>query len=119
MEDDFDKVLLREIKGASRRSGNEWVIPLAKVKQAIELAGQHAIAVLGVELFRLLSEGVATEGYSGYDFEFGGNWASFVSKNNQSAAEYVEEHQSGEAYGYILTTASENEFARLRDHTNG
>ena len=118
-EDDFARILPLEIKTESVRSGNEWVIPLPKVREALELANQHLIAVLGVEVFRVSSDGLGTEGWSGYDFTFDGDWMSFVSENNKSATEYIDQHQLGEGYGYIVTTASENEFAHLRDHING
>jgi hypothetical protein len=66
----------------------------------------------------MLPDGFATEGYSGYDFKFRGNWAGFVSENNESAADYVEQHQFGGGYGYTLTTTSESKFTHLRDRIN-
>ncbi len=118
-EDDFEKVLPREIKDASVLSGEERLIPLSKLREAIQCAGQNLIAVLGVEVHRILSDGLRTEGYSGYEFKLNGNWASFVSQNNESASTYIDQHPFGEGYGYILTTISEKEFAQSRDHING
>jgi len=118
IENDFDKILPHEIKGVSVRSGNECVIPFPKVREAIELASQHLIAVLGVEVFHILPSGLGTEGYSGYELKFNGNWTDFVSQNNESATNYIDQHRFDEGYGYILTTASEKEFAHLRDHLN-
>ncbi len=118
-EGDFDKILPGQIKAESARSGNERLIPLEKVREAIGIANRHLIAVLGIEVFRISSSGHVTKGYSGYDFKFDGNWPGFVSQNNKSAAEYINQHPLGEGHGYILTTVSENEFAHLRDRING
>jgi hypothetical protein len=119
VEQDFDRILTSEIKQSSIRSGTEWLIPFHNLSQVIELATQHSIAVLGVEVFRVLSDGLGTEGYSGYEFKLDGNWTDFVSQNNTSAYAYVDQHQFGEGYGYILTTTSKNEFAHSRVHING
>jgi hypothetical protein len=119
VEHDFDRILSPEIKQASALSGAEWLIPFYKLNEVIELATQHSIAVLGIEVFRVLSDGLGTEGYSGYEFKLDGNWADFVSQNNKSATAYIVRHQFGEGHGYILTTTSENEFAHSRDHING
>ena len=118
-EKDFDRILTREIKEASVLSGAEWLMPFRKLTEVVELATQHLIAVLGVEVFRILPNGLGAEGYSGYEFKLDGNWADFVSRNNQSASAYVDQHQFGEGYGYMLTTTSENEFAHLREPING
>ncbi len=88
----------------------QWVIPLTEVNQAIHLATKHLIAVLGVESFRILENGLGTEGYTGYTLDFQGDWRTYVRQNNEAALRFIEEHQLGEGYGYILTTASENEF---------
>jgi hypothetical protein len=112
-EQDFDKILTPEIKQGSVLSGAEWLIPFHNLSEVIELATQHSIAVLGVEVFRVLSNGLGTEGYSGYEFKLDGNWADFVSQNNKCASAYIDQHQFGEGYGYILTTTSKNEFAHL------
>jgi hypothetical protein len=118
LESDFDKVLPVEIKDASRRSGNERLIPLLQAKEAIEFATQNLIAVLGVEVLHFLPGGLTTEAISGYGLKFGANWSVFVSENNDSAAIYIDQHSFGEGYGYILTTTSREEFCQLRDHIN-
>lgn len=111
--DDFDRILPASITKASVRNVNEWVIPLPEVKQAIRLATEHLIAVLGVESFRILANGLGVVGYTGYEFEFIGNWPGYVRQNNGAALRYIEENQLGQGYGYILTVSSENEFRTM------
>jgi hypothetical protein len=115
--DDFRKLLPDEITVASVRCGNEWLIPLFHVTEALKIATEHLIAVLGVEVLRISPHGNRTEGYTGYEFTLQGDWGVFVSQNNQAAAQYIAEHQYGDGYGYILTTTSAEEFSHLRDQT--
>ena|SRR3984957_14975354 len=112
---DFDKLLPGEITSGSVRCGNEWLIPSPHITEAINIATEHLIAVLGVEAFRISSHGHHTEGYTGYEFKFQSDWDAFVSQNNQAAAQYIADHQFGDGYGYILTTTSAEEFSHLRD----
>jgi hypothetical protein len=115
MTGDFGKLLSSEITAASVRSGNEWMIPLRQVTEAIKIAAEHMIAVLGVEVFQLSPHGHRTEGYTVYEFKLQGDWRIFVSQNNQAALQYIADHQFGDGYGYILTTTSAEEFSHLRD----
>jgi hypothetical protein len=107
---DLDELLPSMITDAAVRAGDEWIIPLPEVNQAIHLATKHLIAVLGVESFRILENGFGVEGYTGYAVDFQGDWATYVRQNNEAALRFIEENQLGEGYGYILTTASEDEF---------
>jgi hypothetical protein len=95
------------------KDGNEWVIPFPEVVEAITLAGQHRIAVLGVESFRILETALGCVGYSGYTFEPQGDWAQFVRLNNGEALRFVEDNPRREDFGYVLTTSSEDEFKSL------
>jgi hypothetical protein len=115
---DIKKVLPDEITRNSVRSGDEWIIPLHHVVEAIDIATANLIAVLGLEIFRISPSGFFTEGYSGYDFKRGADWGAFVQENNKAASQYVALHQFGEGYGYILTTTSAEEFSPLRDKLN-
>ena len=107
---DLDKLLPSVITDAAVRAGGEWIIPLPEVNQAINLASTHLIAVLGVESFRILKNGFGGEGCTGYAVDFQGDWPTYVRQNNEAALRYIEENPLGEGYGYILTTASEDEF---------
>ena len=115
----LDELLPQEITAAAVRTpaGNEWVIPLPEVKQAIGLASANLIAVLGVESFRILEDGLGCQSYTGYAFDFQGDWPAYVRQNNEAALRFIEESQLGKGYGYILTTTSEDEFKSLEAKT--
>jgi len=107
---DFDKLLPAKITGASVRCGNEWVIPLRHATEAVNIAGEHLIAVLGVEIPRILPTDSAWKDIPGTSSSSTNDWGAFVFQNNQAAAQYIAENQFGEGYGYTLTTTSGEEF---------
>jgi len=113
--DDLEKLLPNEIRALAARTSNgkELVIPFAETLRAIEFANKHLIAVLGVEAFRILDAGLGVETYSGYGFNFDGDWPNFVRLNNEASLEFVNENPFGKGYGYILTATSEAEFKAL------
>jgi hypothetical protein len=110
---DLEKALPNAITNRAVVSGNELLIPLDDARAAIAIASQSLIAVLGVEVFRILDDGLGTETYSGYEFNFNGNWQDYVGLNNDAALRFLDENSYGEGYGYILTSTSENEFRSL------
>ena len=110
---DLENALPSEIADRAVVSGNELLFPLEDAKAAIGVATQNLIALLGVEVFRISDNGFATETYSGYEFKLDDNWQDYVSLNNEAALRFVDENSFGEGYGYILTSASENEFRHL------
>jgi hypothetical protein len=71
--------------------------------------------VLGVEYFQILDDGLGVETYSGYGFELD-VWPEFVERNNREAARFLAQNNRGDGYGYISTTASEEEFKHLINH---
>jgi hypothetical protein len=113
--DDFDKLLPPAITEKSTLSpaGNERLIPFPEVNHAIHLASMNLIAVLGVELFRILPDGIAPQNYSGYEFERKGDWQAYVRQNNEAALHFIEANPAAPGHSYILTTASEEEFKAL------
>jgi hypothetical protein len=114
--DDFGAILPNEITSVWVRSGNEWVIPLPQAQDAIRVATDHLIAVLGVDSLRIQQDGMYVVGFSGWDFKLEGDWADFVRQNNDAASGFINNHRLGPGYGYILTTTSETEFRLLMDH---
>jgi len=113
MPDALDNILPSAITAAAWRNGNEWVLPLPQVKEAVKLASEHLIAVLGVEVFHIEENGFRAENYTGYDFDFLGDWPAYVQQNNRAAFQFIEKNELGTGYGYILTTSSEEEFKNL------
>jgi hypothetical protein len=110
---DLEKTLSDEITARAVLSDNELLFRLDDAKEAVRIASQNLIAVLGVEVFRLSENGLGTETYSGYEFNLDGNWQAFVTRNNDSALHFLNENSFGKGYGYILTSTSENEFRHL------
>jgi len=98
--------------------GNEFAYPYPSVMEVIDMAGQNKIAVLGVELLQSHPKGPVVEAISGYEIPFLGDWKAFVEANNASAREVIMKNQKGEEHGYILTSATESEFHRLRLKVN-
>jgi hypothetical protein len=113
---DFENILPPAItaKATPSPAGNELVIPLPEMNQTIHLASDHLIAVLGVESFQILEDGIGLRNYTGYRFECDGDWAAYVSQNNEAALRFIHENPVGQGHGYILTAVSEDEFKALK-----
>jgi len=114
---DFEQLLPDEIGDASVRSGEELVLTYAHARRAIDIATKYQVAVLGVECFRILADGLGVEVYSSYGFETD-VWREFVERNNREAILFLDQNSRGDGYGYILTTASQNEFTHLKRSTS-
>ena len=108
--DALAKLLPAEAKTHATLNGNEWVLPFYMAEQAVGIASAHLIAVLGVERFRILPHGLGVEDYGWYDFSEGGDWPTYVSQMNRAALEWIAQRERGDGFGYILTSASEDEF---------
>jgi len=97
----------------------ELVLPYAQALQAIVIATEHKIAILGLEAFEVKKEGLLTvrlADASAY-IRFTGDWKTYVARMNTEAEHWLREHRLGENHGYILTSASEREFASLTNRT--
>ncbi len=95
------------------------VLPYAQALQAIVIATEHKIAILGLEAFEVKKEGLLTvrlADASAY-IRFTGDWKTYVARMNTEAEHWLREHRLGENHGYILTSASEREFASLTNRT--
>ncbi len=111
--DDLTAVMPTNLLNRARRNENEFVFPYPDVLDAIRVATEHNVAILGMETFEV-NEGLRVEDYSGYEFPCGDDWREFVRVNNSAALEFVHSHLIGEDHGYILTSASEREFRQLK-----
>jgi hypothetical protein len=84
------------------------------VLDAVAWCTEHAIAVLGVELFVGPLDGFFTDALSSYGFVAAGiTWSQFVEDNNRSAVQFVNDHRTGENQFYVLTTSSQEELPSL------
>jgi len=117
---DLESILPDELKKAALASGNELVLPYSEALSAIGVASQNNIAVLGLELFDVRKDGLLTIDYSGYDsgyncdIPFPGDWNTYVASMNAEAERWIKEHRGEVNHGYILTSASEREFAEAK-----
>jgi len=103
------------LRNDSEPPHHELVLPFAEAVRAIEIASEHQIAVLGLDAFEVRKDGLLTVGLadaSAY-VRFSGDWEVYVAKMNLEAERWIREHRLGENHGYILTSASQDEFARL------
>jgi hypothetical protein len=96
-------------------SNDELVLPYCEALRAIEIASEHRIAVLGLEAFEVREDGLYTVGLANASayIRFAGNWQAYVAKMSAEAERWLKEHPLGEGHGYILTSASQDEFAKL------
>jgi hypothetical protein len=113
MTQDLTRALTDELKKKSIECDGELVFPYPKVTNVIQIASGREIAILGVEAFEVRKDGLKVLDYSGYEFQFTGDWLAFVRTNNAEAIRFIESHRFGENHGYILTSASKQEFNKL------
>jgi hypothetical protein len=113
---DLENVLPDEMKQNATVCGSELVLPFSEALGAIALATQFRIAVLGLESFKIQASGLQTISYSGYDDDFPsqGDWTAYVNAMNSEAERWIRANPLDRDHGYILTTTSEREFAKLR-----
>jgi hypothetical protein len=112
----LEDVLPEELKrNVLFRSGDELVLLYAQALQAVAIATENNIAILGVDAFEVRKDGLWTvnmDDASGR-IDFTGDWTAYVAKMNSEADRWIRENPLGENFGYIITSASESEFARL------
>ena len=116
--DDLEYILPEELKNCALALGNELVLPHAEALAAIVIATNHQIAVLGLDAFEVQKEGLRTIylGDGSRYIPFTDNWRAYVAHLNGEAERWLKEHRLGENHGYILTSASEREFADLKKY---
>jgi hypothetical protein len=98
------------------RGSEELVLPYSESLEAVTLASAHGIAVLGVDSLLVRKEGLQTIGYTNYDrwIRFEEDWGKFVHAMNSEAESWIKRNRLGEDHGYILTSASKQEFDDLQ-----
>jgi hypothetical protein len=112
----LEDLLPEEIKRESTPSGNEFVIPYRHALTAIKIASEHEIAILGVDSHEIRQGSILTIGLQdGSDtIKYAGDWRRYVQQLNDAARTWLTENQLGENHGYILTSASNEEYKRLK-----
>lgn len=110
---ELDRILPSEMKTGSTWCGEELVLPYAEALAAVGFANEHGIAVLGLEAFEVQKDGLLTVAIADASAHtpFKGEWQAYVAALNRQAVRWLEDHRFGENHGYILTSASESEFA--------
>ena len=109
----FEKYLPLEILEKSVKTGNEYAIPYPEVLEAVQIATSKEIAILGVETFSVVEDGIRCDRFSGYNFALGEDWISFVKANNDQALQEIAQAGHHTASRFILTTTSKSEYEEL------
>jgi hypothetical protein len=112
---ELDRVLPEEMKARALAIGNELILPYEDALAAISIATQHQIAILGFESGEVQDGGFQVLGYNGYDFRFQGDWNAYVLANNNAAELWISAHRLGKNHGYVVTSESAAEFARIHN----
>jgi len=110
---ELDRLLPEEMKERAVVIGNELILPYEDALAAISIATPRRIAILGFESGELQDNGFQIVDYTGYDFKFSGDWNAYVRANNNAAERWINAHRLGQNHGYVVTSASETEFARI------
>jgi hypothetical protein len=111
---ELNLILPDDVKERSLPIGNELILPFDDALAAIATATEREIAVLGFDSGEILDDGFRVADYTGYDrdIEFSGDWSEYVAAINREAERWIVGHRLGKNYGYILTSASQKEFAQ-------
>jgi hypothetical protein len=119
---DFGAIPAVVEKSAGTFGDNELSFAFPEVLEVIQLCSAKQIAVLGVELFKVRSDGLyQTEKLTDYDLRMKQDpstpqeWLEYVSTNNAKAEEFVRQNPAGDDHVYVLTTASWRELAHIKE----
>ena len=112
----LEEVLPDGLKESAIASGSELVLSFAGATAAILIATDHQVAILGVDAFEIQPDGLGTVALfdASRNNAFTGDWKAYVALLNAECSRWLNEHRLGENHGYILTSASESEFANLK-----
>jgi hypothetical protein len=117
---ELDELLPDDIKNRGIWWGNELLLPFSEALKAVETASLHGIAILGIEAFEVQKESLLTVDMADASAHtpFRGDWLAYVQDMNKQAEVWIRGHRFGENHGYILSSASEKEFAALHNPWN-
>ena len=113
---ELDRSLPGDIRERALRIGNELILSYEDALTAITFATEHQIAILGFDSGEVLGDSLHILDYTGYDRDipFAGDWKAFVAAMNVEAERWTMAHRLGKNHGYVLTSTSEREFAKLQ-----
>jgi hypothetical protein len=120
MTRDFEQV--PRVKAAAiGKVGEGLGFSLPEVLAVIHVCSGNDIAVLGVELFLVKSDGYQASGCSDYDLQERprwpivqpADWPEFVRYDNALAEECVRRNPYGDDHVYLLTAVSWMEFSQI------
>ena len=94
-----------------RTVGGEPMFIRPQIREALLRCTALDIAVVGLELFSMCSNGYRTEALSSYEIQVGGlPWHDFVSRNNELAAVFVSQNPSAGDQFYLLTALTHQKY---------
>jgi hypothetical protein len=121
MTRDFEQV--PRVKAAAiGKVGEELSFSFPEVLAVIHACSRNDIAVLGVELFLVKSDGYQASGCSDYDLQERqrwpmvqpADWPEHARYNNALAEECVRRNPYGDDHVYVLTAVSWREFSQIQ-----
>ncbi|MBV9887233.1 MAG: hypothetical protein JO119_11855 [Acidobacteria bacterium] len=113
----LENLLSEKIKRASvQLADGELVVPYLEALEAIRIATENEIAVLSVDSHEMRDGSILTiDLYDGSTMiKYAGDWRAFVQQLNDAAEDWITGPRLGQNHGYILTSASRDEFSRLK-----
>jgi len=119
MTSDFESIPSIAYIASGKTAGGELIFTFPEVLQAIRLCSSNSIAVLGVEILEMRSDGHVTKRLSQYDQHLKTrpqqmrDWTVYLKENNARAHEFISENPVGDDHVYVLTTSSWREFSSL------
>jgi len=117
---DFEQI--REISVmAVGKAGDELTFSFPEVLSVLKICDRNGIAVLGVELFEVGTDGYSTRRIAPYSFDQTAqdqlvatlntkDWQDYVLCINYMAEEFIKRNPAGDEHVYILTACSRREF---------
>lgn len=121
MTTDFEMLAPIATAASGKMDDGELLFTFPEVLEVIKVCTAKQIAVLGLELFEVRSEGYDTKKLSGYDQQMNRGpeklegWPDYVRKNNALAEEFVRTNPTGDDHVYVLTTSSWREFCVIQE----
>jgi hypothetical protein len=104
-----------EIRERALPIGNELILSHGDALAAISIATKHGIAVLGFDAGEVRRAGFRVVDYSGYDvaISMARDWSAYVAVVNAEAERWIQAHRLERNHGYILSSASKEEFRHI------